>query len=234
MSFNQFLHKNASIIEAYKKMKEQPQQESCNSEIDESDDSGGDASAYNKYLLAKTGDLPRSKEEYMRTEELLPNKFHADHEHQIKKVAGHKSEFSHKEYEPIEHPEDKKKMSYSYSPKKLEEEKMSPSQMKKREEIVMSMKEKLPEFKKRYGDRAKEVMYAIATKRALEESIGQLLSPAVFKYGSKNYSTYSFQNSNDASEFMRTPQGQSYGYIGMDDQGHFHFARMDDDGVLDK
>lgn len=239
MSFNEFLRKNASIMEAYKKMKESPQQESCDSEIDESDDSGGDASAYNKYLLATTGDLPRTKEEYMRTEELLPNKFRADHEHEIKKVTGHKTEFSHKTYDPVEHPKDKTKMSShvevdSYSPNKLDEEKMTAAQMKKREEIVMSMKEKLPEFKKRYGTRAKEVIYAIATKRALEESAGEMLSPAVFKHGSKTYSTYSFQNSSDASEFMKTPQGQSYGYIGMDDQGNFHVAHMDDDGTLDE
>jgi len=36
----------------------------------------------------------------------------------------------------------------------------------KREEIVKSMKDKTGDFKKRYGDRAKEVMYATATKIA--------------------------------------------------------------------
>lgn len=34
------------------------------SQENESDDTGGDGSAYNKYLLAKTGDLPRTKQEY--------------------------------------------------------------------------------------------------------------------------------------------------------------------------
>jgi hypothetical protein len=38
--------------------------------------------------------------------------------------------------------------------------------MKKREEIVKSMKKKAKEFKSRYGEKAKEVMYATATKMA--------------------------------------------------------------------
>ena len=42
--------------------------------------------------------------------------------------------------------------------------------MKKREEIVMSMKKKMPGFKERYGDRAKEVMYATAAKIAKEKA----------------------------------------------------------------
>jgi len=46
---------------------------------------------------------------------------------------------------------------------------MSDKQMKKREEIVKSMKKKSGDFKKRYGDRAKDVMYATATKMATKE-----------------------------------------------------------------
>jgi len=46
---------------------------------------------------------------------------------------------------------------------------MSDAQMKKREEIVKSMKKKSGDFKKRYGDRAKDVMYATATKMAMKE-----------------------------------------------------------------
>jgi hypothetical protein len=46
---------------------------------------------------------------------------------------------------------------------------MSDKQMKKREEIVLSMKKKMPDFKKKYGDRAKDVMYATATKMAMKE-----------------------------------------------------------------
>lgn len=64
--FDDTLRQNASVIEAYKKMKEAEQeQQTCN----EGDDTGGDSSSYNKYLLAKTGDLPRSKEAYMKVNE---------------------------------------------------------------------------------------------------------------------------------------------------------------------
>lgn len=49
------------------------------------------------------------------------------------------------------------------------ESEMTPAQMKKREEIVMSLKSKMAEFKSRYGDKAKDVMYATATKMAMKE-----------------------------------------------------------------
>ena len=48
---------------------------------------------------------------------------------------------------------------------------MSDKQMKKREEIVKSMKKKMGDFKAKYGDRAKDVMYATATKMAMKEGI---------------------------------------------------------------
>lgn len=66
--FDDLLKQSASVMEAYKKMKEaeeQKKQQACA----ESDDTGGDGSAYNKYLLGKTGDLPRSKKEYMKVDE---------------------------------------------------------------------------------------------------------------------------------------------------------------------
>ena len=50
-----------------------------------------------------------------------------------------------------------------------EAKEMTDAQMKRREEIVKGMKDKMPDFKKRYGDRAKDVMYATATKMALKE-----------------------------------------------------------------
>ena len=46
---------------------------------------------------------------------------------------------------------------------------MTDAQEKKREEIVLSMKKKMPDFKKKYGDRAKDVIYATATKMAMKE-----------------------------------------------------------------
>lgn len=50
--------------------------------------------------------------------------------------------------------------------KSLEERSLTEPEMKKREEIVKSMKKGLKGFKERYGERAKEVMYATATARA--------------------------------------------------------------------
>lgn len=51
----------------------------------------------------------------------------------------------------------------------MDEAKMSPAQMKKREEIVMSMKKNASDLKKRYGKDWEGVMYAIATKQAMNE-----------------------------------------------------------------
>jgi hypothetical protein len=48
----------------------------------------------------------------------------------------------------------------------IEEKTLTEPEMKKREEIVMSMKKGMAGFKERYGDRAKNVMYATATKQA--------------------------------------------------------------------
>jgi hypothetical protein len=51
----------------------------------------------------------------------------------------------------------------------IEEKQMTEPEMKKREEIVKSMKKGLAGFKERYGDRAKNVMYATATKQAMKD-----------------------------------------------------------------
>jgi len=51
----------------------------------------------------------------------------------------------------------------------IEEKHMTEPEMKKREEIVKSMKKGLAGFKERYGDRAKNVMYATATKQAMKD-----------------------------------------------------------------
>jgi hypothetical protein len=50
----------------------------------------------------------------------------------------------------------------------IEEREMTEPEMKKREEIVKSMKKGMAGFKDRYGDRAKDVMYATATKQAMK------------------------------------------------------------------
>ena len=51
----------------------------------------------------------------------------------------------------------------------IDEKEMSPAQQKKKEEIVLSMKDKTKEFKAKYGKRWKDVMYATATKMAMKE-----------------------------------------------------------------
>jgi hypothetical protein len=56
-----------------------------------------------------------------------------------------------------------------YSEIDLEERKMTEPEMEKKEDIVKGMKKGLSGFKERYGDRAKEVMYATATKQAMKE-----------------------------------------------------------------
>lgn len=53
----------------------------------------------------------------------------------------------------------------------INEKKMTAAQKEKREKIVKGMKKSLPSMKKRYGKRAKSVMYATATKKALKEQI---------------------------------------------------------------
>lgn len=51
----------------------------------------------------------------------------------------------------------------------IQERSLSGPEMNKKEEIVMGMKKNLAGFKERYGDRAKEVMYATATKSAKKD-----------------------------------------------------------------
>jgi len=52
----------------------------------------------------------------------------------------------------------------------VDEREMTDAEMAKREEIVKSMKKGMQGFKDRYGDRAKSVMYATATKIAKEKA----------------------------------------------------------------
>lgn len=51
----------------------------------------------------------------------------------------------------------------------LDERTMTDAEMKKREEYVKGMKKNVAGFKAKYGDRAKDVMYATATKMAMKE-----------------------------------------------------------------
>ena len=51
----------------------------------------------------------------------------------------------------------------------IEEREMTDAEMKKREDIVKGMKKGMEGFKQRYGERAKSVMYATATKQAMKD-----------------------------------------------------------------
>ena len=51
----------------------------------------------------------------------------------------------------------------------IEERSLTDAEMNKREEIVKSMKKGIQGFKDRYGDKAKNVMYATATKQAMRD-----------------------------------------------------------------
>jgi len=51
----------------------------------------------------------------------------------------------------------------------IEERMMTKPEKQKKEEMVKSMKKGLAGFKERYGDRAKNVMYATATKNAMKD-----------------------------------------------------------------
>ena len=51
----------------------------------------------------------------------------------------------------------------------IDEREMTGGEMKNREKIVKSMKKGMQGFKDRYGDKAKNVMYATATKQAMKD-----------------------------------------------------------------
>jgi hypothetical protein len=51
----------------------------------------------------------------------------------------------------------------------LDERTLTSGETKEKERIVHGMKKSLKGFKARYGDRAKEVMYATATKQAKKD-----------------------------------------------------------------
>jgi len=58
--------------------------------------------------------------------------------------------------------------------------KMTKAQVKKKEDIVKGMKKNFNQFRQEYGDKAKEVMYATATKRAMGEETSEEETEEVF------------------------------------------------------
>ena len=64
----------------------------------------------------------------------------------------------------------------------IDEREMTGGEMNKREKIVKSMKKGMQGFKDRYGDRAKEVMYATATKQAMKEAFDEFTSEEIEEF----------------------------------------------------
>ena len=62
------------------------------------------------------------------------------------------------------------------------ERKMTAAEIDKREKIVLSLKKQKDDFKKRYGDEWKDVMYATATKMAMESFYGKVTVPQINSY----------------------------------------------------
>jgi hypothetical protein len=109
-----------------------------------------------------------SQEEYEKEIEKAKAKSQGKDKAEVAKasVQAVKSEQTHTKIEVID-------MSDPYNIQKreidLEERMMTEPEMKKKEEIVKSMKKGMKGFKERYGERAKEVMYATATKNAMKD-----------------------------------------------------------------
>jgi hypothetical protein len=83
--------------------------------------------------------------------------------------------------------------------KTLQERSLSKSEYKEREKVVKGMKSKISDFKKRYGDKAKSVMYGTATNIA-KESFDEIEEE--FKETSENelrfpYKSIKFKNDNN-------------------------------------
>lgn len=85
-------------------------------------------------------------------------------------------------------------------------EEMTDAQMKKREEIVKSMKKKQADFKDKYGDKWKDVMYATATKMAMKEEVETLdeaFKAGVIKLKDGSKATLSKDDANAVNELFK-------------------------------
>jgi hypothetical protein len=109
-----------------------------------------------------------SQEEYEKEIEKAKAKSQGKDKAEVAKasVQAVKSEQTHTKIEVID-------MSDPYNIQKreidLEEREMTDAEMEKKEDIVKGMKKGMKGFKERYGERAKEVMYATATKQAMKD-----------------------------------------------------------------
>jgi hypothetical protein len=85
-----------------------------------------------------------------------------------KEVGKHEKGMHGKSGEVAKHEKKMHKEGMSFKERLLERE-MTSAESRKKEKIVMSMKDKQEYFKKKYGKKWKEVMYATATKQAMKE-----------------------------------------------------------------
>jgi hypothetical protein len=86
----------------------------------------------------------------------------------------------------------------------VSEAEMTPAQKRKKEEIVKGMKDKKDYFERKYGDRAKDVMYATATKMAMKE--GFELSEETLK----EFSVHTYKANQSSKKVATTKNGTNY------------------------
>jgi hypothetical protein len=87
--------------------------------------------------------------------------------------------------------------------KETVKEEMTDAQMKKREEIVKSMKKDKAGFKDRYGDRAETVMYATATKMAMKEELDEAM------INGREYASHGLMHPDHAAHAVHKVTGNS-------------------------
>ena len=87
------------------------------------------------------------------------------------------------------------------------ERKLTGAETEKKEKLVLSLKKRMGGFKKRYGERAKDVMYATATKMAKEETQKTDESKTLGKYSfSGSLGKYAFSGGNPKSDSKSKPE----------------------------
>jgi hypothetical protein len=121
-----------------------------------------------KYIAELSVEEEASQEEYVKEVKKSQNKSEGKEKAEVAKasVQAVKTEETHTKIQVIDmtDPDNIQKSEID-----LEERQMTEPEMKKREDIVKGMKKGMAGFKQRYGDRAKEVMYATATKQAMKD-----------------------------------------------------------------
>ena len=136
-----------------------------------------------------------------------------------------------------------------YFTQKLLEREMTGAESRKKERIVMRMKDKQDYFKKKYGKRWKEVMYATATKQAMgeelnyveeEESGLRMAAHAAARSGKKMFSfqgkTYPVKVTKEEVELDEKNESHTHAAHYENDKGEWTgmnlFAAKDDEDAI--